>query len=101
MKQIHCHAPHPSRKRRDFSFNRFFNDLANPRMSWHVDKETKSMICDYVPKHFHPHGRTAWDSWRLGTRRKTNDKHGDPVYFPENMPKSRAEKKLAAKQSVN
>jgi hypothetical protein len=84
MKQIFCKRPHATRKTRDFSFTRFFTKDANPALSWHIDKETKRIVFDYIPKHFTPPGRIAWDSWKQGTRRRTTDKNGDVMYVSEN-----------------
>jgi hypothetical protein len=97
MKKIHCHTPHKSHKtKRRQNFAHFFNPYANPHMRWRVNKDTNQLVCDYLPKHYHPVGRVAWDSWRNGTRRKTMDKNGNPQYYPEHMPTGRRDRKVVA-----
>lgn len=101
MKQIHCHTPHKSHKtKRRQNFAHFFNPYANPHMLWRLNKETNQLVCEYLPKHYRPVGRIVWDSWRVGTRRKTMDKHGNVQYYPENMPKRRLDRKLAASAAI-
>lgn len=101
MKQIHCHTPHKSHKtKRRQNFAHFFNPYANPHMSWKLNKETNQLVCEYLPKHYRPSGRIAWDSWRSGTRRKTMDKNGNPLYYPE-YPQTRSERKMAAAAAKN
>jgi len=87
MKLIHCHQPHKHHaKRRARDFARHFNLSASPHGVIRFDKASGQFVYDQVPKHPKRAGHTAWDSWRQGTRRRTNqlDKQGQPVYYSEN-----------------
>lgn len=88
MKQIHCTTPHP-KSVRDLGFGRYFHSAEKSphvQFNWNAETATFDLIRWLKnPTTADKRSRLIWDSWTLGTRRKSVDPvTGKVSYYSEN-----------------